>query len=175
MTKRKRTGKAKVVTICDILVRNVSEFKFWEIFTLGFNSKTGITLDLENFKSTLESKIPPDKVFSLKEEVKITKKETKKLLDIDDIESELNHPIQIKSEIFFPILFKMLSEQKDGKEKSDGLNVSKGNIFSCIFENGTIVTFRIAHDGFFDKKWHISVDDQNIISVIPDCDVFYTL
>ena len=175
MTKRKRTERTKIVTICDILVRNVPEFKFWEIFTLGFNSKTSITLDLENFKSTLESKIPPNKVFSLKEEVKITKKKTKKLLDIDDIESELGHAIQIKSEIFFPVLFKMLSEQKDGKEKLDGLDIFKGNIFSCIFEDGAIVTFRIAHDSFFDKKWYIRVDSDNTISVIPDYDVFYTL
>lgn len=134
--------------LCEVLVGVVTEFVVGEKFQQRLKNKVGIQLYFgDNFSNWILTPMKNVKV-SLSKELKLKKFSLLKPMHDTEIQAELQNPNPIDAEEFLPLLWGMLSLQKNGEEKNDGLLVNGyANIFHVRLKNGSVVAVGVDWDG----------------------------
>lgn len=157
--------------ICEITIENVAEFVVGENFDDSKN-KFGIQLELsEGFKSLLIEPIKKKKV-SLAKDIKLEKFSLLKPMFDTEIQDNLKNSKPIDVEIFLPLLWGMLSLQKNGEKREDGLQEKSGsNVFHIELKNGRVITAFVYFLGGF---WRLGDSEYDFGRWVKD-DIFFSL
>lgn len=139
--------------VCEIIIGNVAEFVVGEKFQYRAKDKVGIQLWIsDNFMNWLIKPIKNKKV-SLTEGKKLEKLSLVKPMHDTEIQIELQNLNLIAVEIFLPLLWNMLSLQKNGEEKEDGLLTNGyANIFHVKLEDKSVVAVDVH---WSDDEWDL--------------------
>lgn len=143
--------------VWEITIKNVISFVVGERFQNRAKNKAGIPIWMSDvFMSKI---INPLKNASLSftTKGKLNKFILVKPLNDTEIQTELNNPQSIDVEVFLPLIWGMISLQKNGKEKPDGLlNNGYANIFHIKLKDGSIVGVSVY---WADDEWRFIVCD----------------
>ena len=139
--------------VCEIIIGNVAEFIVGEKFQFRNKNKVGIQLWIgDNFKNWVLEPMKSEKV-SLTKNSKLKKFSLVKPMNDTEIKDELQNLNPIAVEIFLPLLWDMLSLQKNGEARKLGLlNNGCANIFHVKLQDGRVVAVRVGWDG---DEWRL--------------------
>ncbi len=144
--------------ICEILIRDFSEFVVWDRFQPRAEDKVSISLRFGgNFINWILNPMKMKKV-SLVNGLKLKKFSLLKSMNDTEIQNELQNPKPIDVEIFLPLIWAMMLSQKNGEVKENGLlNNGYANIFHVKLDDNRVVAvsvfwhtsgWRLGADGF---------------------------
>jgi len=148
---------SKLAFLCEVVIGIISEFTVSDKFQHRAKSKVGIPLWMsENFTNWILNPMKSKKV-SLAKQTKLKKFRLTENMHDTVIQKESGNPSPIPVAQFLPLLWGMLSLQKNGEAKENGLlNNGYANIFHVELEDGRVVAVSVR---WYDVEWFLRSDE----------------
>lgn len=163
----------KLAFLCEVIIGTVSEFVVSDKFQHRAKSKFGIPLWMsKNFTNWILNPMKSKKV-ACTEKTKLKKLRLTENMHDTLIKAEAGNPPAIPVATFLPLLWGMLSLQKNGEAKEDGLlNNRYANIFHVLLEDGRVVAVCVGWDN---DRWGLDSFELDYVRPWSADNVFWTL